>query len=499
MSFGAVAMRRRLHEENGDSAQLVANALDTYFMLASGFLVFFMQCGFCMLSAGSIREKNAKNIILKNLLDACFGALGWYFFGYAFAFGESSDRALGTDSFALKDVESEKYNFWFFQYAFAATAATIVSGAVAERTRFEAYLLYAFFLTAWVYPCIVNWVWQDDGWLNAFRDKNRYNDVGMIDFAGCGVVHMVGGLAGLAGAAIVGPRIGRFDENGRPREIPGHSVSLALLGVFILWFGWYGFNPGSVPTLQNGGDLIAARCAVTTTLAAAGGALSALFIFLSKNYFTTGRLVWDVVGAGNGALAGLVGITASCSVVRAWSAIIIGVIASFFYAFGSYLVLNVLKVDDPLDAVSVHAFCGVWGLIGASAFADQDLLILAGYKAASEDGNAYGFLMGGDGKYLWAAVIGIIAIITWVLGHMIPFFIVTRLLGLLRVSDAEEHEGLDVSHHGGVCYPKDPVSSEQLVPEKGISEEERGIIRSLVNEVAELKEKIQSLTATEKV
>eukprot|EP00210_Caulerpa_lentillifera_P003868 g3695.t1 len=483
------------------------DALDTFFLLASGFLVFFMQCGFCMLSAGSVREKNAKNIILKNLLDACFGALGWYFFGYAFAYGEDSDRALGTDSFALDGVDGADYKDWFFQYAFAATAATIVSGAVAERTKFEAYLMYAFFLTAWVYPNVVHWVWSDYGWLSGFRKSDRFNDVGLIDFAGCGVVHMVGGLAGLAGAALVGPRIGRFDANGKARDIPGHSASLALLGVFILWFGWYGFNPGSALGLSGVGYLVAAHCAVTTTLAAAGGTVTTLIILLIKNYASTGHLVWDVIGAGNGALAGLVGITAACAVVEGWAAIVIGIVAGFVYTGASFIVLNVFKVDDPLDAVAVHGFCGAWGLIAAAGFADQDLTRQAGYLAAltegdgaGNDSNAYGFFMGGDGKFLVSAIVAIAVITAWVLGHMLPFFFITKILGLLRVSNAEEHEGLDVSHHGGAAYPKDPVMVEKVhteiqLPEMGGG---GGGNRNVLAELDELRAEIRGLKAAQK-
>jgi len=488
----ALATRRQLlqDEDEIDVAALAvetSEALDIFFVLLSGFLVFFMQCGFCMLSAGSVRGKNAKNIILKNLLDACFGALGWYLFGYAFAYGDSSNHALGKDGFALEGISNGDYHSWFFQYAFAATAATIVSGAVAERTRFEAYLLYAFFLTSWVYPNIVHWVWSEEGWLSAFK-PDRFNDSGMIDFAGCGVVHMVGGLAGLAGAAVVGPRIGRYDASGKAREIPGHSASLALLGVFILWFGWYGFNPGSALVLSGGGALVAANCAVTTTLAAAGGCVTTLCILLIQNYISTGHMVWDVIGAGNGALGGLVGITAACSVVEAWAAVVIGVVAGFIYVGASNFVAHVIKVDDPLDAIAVHAFCGAWGLIAAAAFADQQLAEAAGYNV---DENTFGFIMGGDGKLLVAAITGIAAISGWVLGHMIPFFFLTRLLGLLRVSAAEEHEGLDVSHHGGTAYPTDIVKTEKTSAEVHLAE--TGASRDYGSEIDALKAEIRSL------
>jgi len=428
------------------------DALDIFFLLYSGALVFFMHCGFCMLSAGSVRGKNAKNIILKVLLDACVGAIGWYIFGYAFAYGDSSNNALGTSGFALNSISIPEYKDWFFQYGFAATAATIVSGAVAERTRFEAYLLYAFFLTSWVYPNVVHWVWDERGWLSTQKVDGKFSDTGMIDFAGCAAVHMVGGLAGLAGAIVVGPRLGRFNANGDARDIPGHSASLTLLGVFILWFGWYGFNPGSALQLSANGALVAANSAVTTTLAAAGGCMSSLLMLLLRNFVISGRWVWDVIGAGNGTLAGLVGITASCSVVKPWAAIVIGLVAGCIYVWASHFVAHVMKVDDPLDAIAVHAFCGAWGLIAAAAFTDEDLGELAGYETG---GNAFGFVMGGDGKLLAAAIVGIVTVTAWVLGHMVPFFFALKVMGLLRVSAAEEQQGLDVSHHGGSAYPTD--------------------------------------------
>jgi len=260
-------------------------------------------------------------------LDACFGALGWWLFGYAIAYGETDTDnnpfIAGYNTYALSGINEQTlvdgavngiFANWFFQYAFAATAATIVSGAVAERTKFEAYLAYAFLLTAWVYPVVVHWVWSGYGFL--WFDSVELGDLGhgMVDFAGCGVVHMTGGFAGMWGAFFVGPRIGRFDADGKPNSIPGHNASLAILGVFILWFGWFGFNPGSTLGL-SGLALTASRCAVTTTLCAASATITTLVILMVINYATTGHVVWDLIGTSNGTLGGLVGITASCSVV----------------------------------------------------------------------------------------------------------------------------------------------------------------------------------------
>eukprot|EP01025_Chloroclados_australasicus_P017297 TRINITY_DN187_c0_g1_i2.p2 TRINITY_DN187_c0_g1~~TRINITY_DN187_c0_g1_i2.p2 ORF type:complete len:472 (-),score=79.14 TRINITY_DN187_c0_g1_i2:766-2181(-) len=446
---------------------LEAADADIFYLLVSGYLVFFMQCGFAMLSAGSVRSKNAMNIILKNLLDACFGAIGWYLLGWAIAYGDNEDTTdpfiSARTQFALSDIDERTpidgatngiLAGWFFQYAFAATAATIVSGAVAERARFEAYLAYAFLLTAWVYPVIAHWVWNGNGFL--WFDSTKLGDIGhgMVDFAGCGVVHMTGGFAGMWGAALVGPRLGRFDADGTPQSIPGHNASLTILGVFILWFGWFGFNPGSTLGV-SGLALTASRCAVNTTLCAATATISTLVILMVINYVTTGHVVWDLIGTANGTLGGLVGITASCSVVQPWAACIIGIISGFVYVGASNFVLRVLRIDDPLDACAVHGFCGIWGLFAAATFADGPLM-----AEVYGNGDVQGFIMGGDAGLLAAALIGVIVIFGWVSIHMGPFFLIMRLLGLLRVSPEEEAAGLDTSHHGGSAYPGDATETK---------------------------------------
>eukprot|EP01023_Acetabularia_acetabulum_P057599 TRINITY_DN671_c0_g1_i1.p1 TRINITY_DN671_c0_g1~~TRINITY_DN671_c0_g1_i1.p1 ORF type:complete len:433 (+),score=100.21 TRINITY_DN671_c0_g1_i1:95-1300(+) len=360
----------------------------------------------------------------------------------------------GYNTYALADINEQTpldgatngiFAGWFFQYAFAATAATIVSGAVAERTKFEAYLAYAFLLTAWVYPVIVHWVWSGNGFLWFDSDKLGNLGHGMVDFAGCGVVHMTGGFAGMWGAYMVGPRIGRFDADGKPNPIPGSNASLAILGVFILWFGWFGFNPGSTLGL-SGLALTASRCAVTTTLCASSATITTLFILMVINYSSTGHIVWDLIGTSNGTLGGLVGITASCSVVQPWTAVLIGMISGFVYVGASALVLRWLKIDDPLDAVAVHGFCGIWGLLAAAFFADQPLMTEV--YGTAPDSFVHGFLRGGNGGLLAAAIVGIIVIFLWVTVHMAPFFLVMRMIGLLRVSVEDEDIGLDISHHG---------------------------------------------------
>lgn len=454
----AVLQRIGFEDSLGPVAQL--GDVDTFFVLASGYLVFFIQCGFCMLCAGSVRAKNAKNIILKNLLDTCFGAVGWYILGYGIAFGADGNDFLGERNFALHDVPPGEYRNWLFQYAFAATATAIVSGAVAERTKSEAYVLCALFLTSWVYPVLAHWIWSHDGWLTAHKELRTalFHGTGLIDFAGSGVVHMTGGLSGLAGAWIAGPRLGRFDPQGKPREIPGHSASLTLLGVFILWFGWYGFNPGSTRALV-GFSSTTALCGINTTLSAAAGCISTLSLSMLIGYAITGQVVWDVIGAGNGVLAGLVSITGSCGVVQPWSACITGMIGGLVYVSGSNLMLNVLQIDDPLDSISIHAFNGAWGLFAAAAFADEKLMEMSYSPIFDHNGNpvprAFGLLRGGNASLLVSAITGIIVILGWVLGHMIPFFFIMKKLKLLRVAPELENRGLDTVHHGGSAYPKD--------------------------------------------
>lgn len=439
-----------------------------------------MQVGFAMLCAGAVRAKNAKNIILLNMLDACFGSIAWFITGFAFAFGDPSANEDGTYSFAKSQafignrffaqnmLTRTSYVTWFFQFTFAATAATIVSGAVAERCRFEAYMMYEFMLVMLVYPVVAHWEWSSFGWASAGRtpetSKQSYvllAGSGVYDFAGDGAVHLVGGLASLAGAWVLGPRIGRFDAAGNPVPMPGHSAALNVLGVFFLWFGWYGFNPGSTNAIVGdvGYSSIPAAVAVNTTLGAATGAISTLFTVMLHTYFSTGVVVWDLVIAGNGALAGLVGITGPCAYVQSWSAIIIGLIAGPVMYAASLINLHILKVDDPLDAIAVHAGAGIWGLIASAAFADPHMVTaVLGFKADGSS-RSYGFIMGGNGDVLGAHLIFILAVIGWVMGVMTPFFFLIKKVGLFRVPEEWEVQGLDVSIHAGSAYPHDTAKN----------------------------------------
>ena len=438
-----MAGRALLQEEAAVAEAAVADtaAVDTSFLLMSAYLVFFMQAGFAMLCAGSVRSKNTMNILLKNVLDACAGAIAFYIFGFGVAYGVGGkdNHFIGTGNFGLDGFTD--WGSFLFQWAFAATAATIVAGSVAERTQFVAYLVYSVSLTALIYPVVVHWVWSTEGWLSAFNtlDDEPLFGIGMVDFAGCGVVHMVGGLAGLAGAYICGPRLGRFDSEGNALPMPGHSAPLVVLGTFILWFGWYGFNPGSM-LLIAGAENAVARTAVTTTLAAAAGGVTTLGI----KYYTDG--IWDLISVCNGLLAGLVAVTSSCSVIEPWAALICGFTGAFVYVGATKLLLK-LRIDDPLEAAPLHGFTGAWGVIFPGLLAKKEFM-------AESYGNdsSYGIFYGGNGKLLGANIVGIIAITAWVLPTIGTVFFCLNKAGKLRIPTEEEETGLDLSHHGGQAY-----------------------------------------------
>lgn len=435
--------------------------LTTLWLLLGAYMVFLMQAGFALLEAGSVRAKNTKNILIKNLMDGCLGALVWYFIGYHLAYGTKdlckggSDCngfvGNGADVFMNKAAElaplgnagsGHYYAGWMFQWAFAAAASTIVSGAVAERCKFGAYLAYTAALTGVIYPVVVNWGWSAHGWLSPWTGTEPYLGAnGMIDFAGSGIVHMTGGVAALVGAIFLGPRTGRFSPSGECIDMPGHSSVLVALGTFILWFGWYGFNP--VSTLAFEYMETAARVAVTTTLGAAAGGVTALSI----HYGFTKSL--DVGPMCNGILAGLVSITGNCVVIEPWAAALIGAIGAAIY-YGFSALLRKLKIDDPLDASSVHGACGAWGVIAAGLFAKQKYVLNDyGAEGGADD---YGALYGGGGKQLGNQIAGVLAIIAWVGFTSSVLFGVLKYAGMLRVPVEEEEVGLDTSHHGGNAY-----------------------------------------------
>jgi Amt family ammonium transporter len=422
--------------------------------------VFLMQAGFAMLCAGSIRAKNVKNILLKNLLDACGGAIGFWTVGYAFAYDSNTSgntSFIGSSNFFLLDFSSgSDYIGFFFQYAFAATCATIVAGTVAERCKMQAYLFYSVFLTGFVYPVVVRSIWSGNGMLTAFSD-DPFRGVGVVDFAGSGVVHMTGGATALVAAVILGPRKGRFyDEAGEvletPHDFPPHSVALQVLGTFILWFGWFGFNPGSALVIDNPDSAAtAALCAVTTTISAATGCATAMFFDSVIEAKKSGQASYDLTMAMNGALSGLVAITAGCAVVTPGMALIIGCVAGLvYYGFSKFLVR--LKIDDAVDAIPVHYANGLWGVLAVGLFAEPDLMATAGYNA-EHSGWFYSWGNGsGDANLLFAQLVAIVWINGWVMTVMTPFFYGLNAFGMFRVDPDEEDIGLDISHHRGAAY-----------------------------------------------
>jgi len=388
-------------------------------------------------------------------LDACGGALGFYLVGYALAFGEGGVfLGTNTDRFALNNYTD--YIAFFFQYAFAATAATIVAGTIAERCKMIAYIYYSLFLTAFVYPIVVHAIWNEDGFLSASHNP-PFRGVGMIDFAGSGVVHMTGGATAFVAAIVLGPRIGRFTDNdgnelAEPNNFPPHSVSLQVLGTFILWFGWLGFNPGSTLEISSSGSSeIAALCAVNTVLSGATGCVGALFTDTLLTFLKNGEVEYDLSMAMNGCLGGLVGITASCSVVAPWSAVVIGLVSGLVYKFSSGLLVK-MKIDDAVDAIPVHLFNGIWGCIATGLFAEPNRTKLA-YGSDVHVGWFYSWSRGdADANLLLCQFAGILFIIGWTTVVMTPFFLVLKLSGVLRVDPVEERVGMDYSHHKGSAY-----------------------------------------------
>ncbi|XP_022854551.1 ammonium transporter 1 member 2 isoform X1 [Olea europaea var. sylvestris] len=429
-------------------------AIDNTYLLFSAYLVFAMQLGFAMLCAGSVRAKNTMNIMLTNVLDAAAGGLSYYLFGFAFAFGAPSNGFIGRHFFGLKEFPSElfDYSYFLYQWAFAIAAAGITSGSIAERTQFVAYLIYSSFLTGFVYPIVSHWFWSGDGWGSAAKsDNDILFGSGVIDFAGSGVVHMVGGIAGLWGALIEGPRIGRFDRSGRSVALRGHSASLVVLGSFLLWFGWYGFNPGSFLTIMKsygtkrtyyGQWSAVGRTAVTTTLAGSTAALTTLF----GKRLLVGH--WNVTDVCNGLLGGFAAITSGCSVVEPWAAIVCGFIAAWVL-MGFNKLAEKLKYDDPLEAAQLHGGCGAWGVLFTGLFAKKAFV---NEVYPGRPGRPYGLFMGGGGKLLGAQIIEILVIFGWVTVTMVPLFYALNKLNLLRISSEDEMAGMDLTRHGGFAY-----------------------------------------------
>ena len=444
VSMNAFALNG-LKDEGGTLVKVEATAhmADTLWVLVAAFLVFFMQAGFAMVESGFTRAKNAVNILMKNLMDFSMGSIAYWAIGFAIMFGagnafmgtsgwfvpsESLSAGASTDTSVFSSLEWTSvptYAAWLFQLVFAATAATIVSGAMAERTQFKSYLIYSIFITGIIYPIVGHWIWGG-GWLASF---------GMRDFAGSTVVHSTGGWLALTGAVVLGPRLGKFDSEGKPRPIAGHNLPLAALGVFILWLGWFGFNPGSEMGAAAG---TISSIAITTNLAAAAGAITAMitaWIMLGKP---------DAGMSLNGALAGLVTITAGCADVSPTSAAIMGALGGIVVVL-SVLMFENLRIDDPVGAISVHGTCGALGTLLVGLFANST--------------NYTGLFYGGGFSLLWSQFVGVIAVLVWCLITGFILFYAIKVVTGLRVTEEEEQAGLDYEEHGASAYPDFNVSS----------------------------------------
>ncbi|MFA7165477.1 MAG: ammonium transporter [Desulfoplanes sp.] len=412
-------------------SQANANILWT---LLAAFLVMFMQAGFAMVETGFTRAKNAGNILMKNVMDFGVGAIAFFFLGFGLMFGLDAGGFIGTSGFSLAGITPTTasgqwtFTFWFFQSVFCATSATIISGGVAERTKFSSYLLVSLLVSSFIYPISGHWCWgslwlgdNGAGWLEG---------LGFVDFAGSTVVHSVGGWIALAGALVLGPRIGKYGPDGKAKAIPGHNIPLAALGVFILWFGWFGFNPGSTTTADGTIGYIA----VNTSLAACAGSIGAMIMAWLK----FGKP--DTSMTLNGVLAGLVAITAGCYEVSPVGSIIIGFMAGFLVVLSVEFIDKVLHIDDPVGAVSVHGVCGAFGTL------------MVGLFAAPGYGSSLGLFYGGSASLLLVQLLGVAVVGAWAFGTGLVMFKIIKGLFGLRVSEVEELKGLDISEHGSESY-----------------------------------------------
>eukprot|EP00928_Gymnodinium_smaydae_P063516 TRINITY_DN4706_c0_g3_i1.p1 TRINITY_DN4706_c0_g3~~TRINITY_DN4706_c0_g3_i1.p1 ORF type:complete len:451 (-),score=96.05 TRINITY_DN4706_c0_g3_i1:530-1882(-) len=443
--MSTISARVALLEKQLKDAQADYNeSLDTIWMLLASMLVFFMHAGFSLLESGTVRFKNTQNILAKNLIVVTVGFLCWYVIGYPLALGPTATPNLfaGGTGFFMNGFWASKSSFraWFFQGAFCATGATIVSGAMAERTQLKGFTTFTVLMTSIIYPIVVYWGWSGSGLLNYPNDAGESVSIAgpaFMDFAGSGIVHLVGGIGALCGSVIVGPRKGRFDGN--DDDFIAHSIPFCVLGTFFLWFGWYGFNPGSTGSMHDKGTAnTAGLVAVNTTLAPC---MAGLLVFMLRALVLEPKLL-DVGGFCNGILAGLVAITAGCASVEPWEAAIIGLVGGLVYQ-GASMLLRKLKVDDVVDAFPVHGACGLWGILALGLF---------GNPASGMGGN--GLFYGGNqiGTQLVAGIL----IICWTAGLSVAIFLPLRMAGCLRLSDGFQDAGADMCEHS----PKKAYSAD---------------------------------------
>lgn len=413
----------------------LASSLDTVWMLLAAMLVFFMQPGFALCEAGFTRSKNTANILFKNFVDFTLGSLLFWFLGFGLMFGSNGEGFVGMPNFgdlSFFDNGLPVEGFLIFQTVFCATSATIVSGAMAERTKFSMYVVYSFFISLLIYPISGHWTWGG-GWLcNGDETSFMMTTFGATfhDFAGSAIVHSVGGVLAFVGALCLGPRLGKYDKNGKSRAIPGHNLMAAALGVFILWFGWFGFNPGS--QLAASGEVNSTAIShvfLTTNLAAAAGGFATMFVTWIKYGKPSLSLTL------NGVLAGLVGITAGCDLVAPWAAVVIGLVCGVALVFAIEFIDVKLHVDDPVGASSVHGVCGILGTLMTGLLATEG-----------------GALLGGGWGFFGAQCFGVLMIDLWAAAAGFVLFYGIKALKGLRVDKRIEEEGLDIYEHGESCY-----------------------------------------------
>ena len=410
--------------------------IDTFWVLLAAILVFFMNLGFASVEAGLARAKNTVNILSKNFIVFAVSSLGFMLLGWGLMFGGDNPFVgtqhlfiLGSSDLSFyDDTLTSNVPFWgkfFFQLVFCGTAATIVSGAVAERIKYLSFIVFSFVLTLVIYPIAGHWIWGG-GWLA---------DLGFLDFAGDSAVHSVGGWAALAGAMILGPRIGKYDKDGKPRAIPGHNMSLAVIGLFVLWLGWFGFNPGSTMSFQNPFDVM--HILVTTNTSAIAAVLTSTatsWVFLGKP---------DLGMTINGCLAGLVAITGGCAYVSIVSSLIIGAVSGVIVVF-AVVFFDRIHIDDPVGATSVHLCCGVFGTLCVGLFAQEGVTTLSGRS---------GLLFGGGAGLLGVELLGIAAVGAFTFASSALVWLILKKTMGIRVSREEELQGLDIGEHGNAAYP----------------------------------------------